>query len=162
MIDLIELSGALLVIGLGTWELSQGALTLGGLLVFLTFLTQLYSPVRGMSRLVNRIYAASAAAERIIEFLDEQPSVADRPEPRRRSGARRGAVELDQRHASAIRRPSATRVSRRLALGSSPARCWRWSGRAAPASRRVAKLLLRFYDPARRPRSCSTGRICAI
>ncbi len=60
LIDLIELSGALLVIGLGTWELSQGHLTLGGLLVFMTFLTQLYSPVRGMSRLVNRIHAASA------------------------------------------------------------------------------------------------------
>jgi ABC-type multidrug transport system fused ATPase/permease subunit len=47
LIDLIELSGALVVIALGTWELSQGHLTLGGLLVFMTFLTQLYSPVRG-------------------------------------------------------------------------------------------------------------------
>ena len=43
----------------------------------MTFLTQLYSPVRGLSRLVNRLHAASAAAERIIEMLDQEPSVAE-------------------------------------------------------------------------------------
>jgi len=69
LIDLIELCGAMLVIGLGTWGLSRNAMTLGELLVFLTFLTQLYSPFRGLGKLTNSIYAASAAAERIIEFL---------------------------------------------------------------------------------------------
>src|SRR3954453_19832566 len=51
LIDLIELLGAMIVIGMGTWELTNGSLTLGGLLVFLTFLSQLYSPIRGLSRL---------------------------------------------------------------------------------------------------------------
>src|SRR5262249_35152792 len=94
LIDLIELSGALLVIGLGTWELSQGHLTLGGLLVFMTFLTQLYSPVRGLSRMVNRLHAASAAAERIIEMLDERPSVAESPRAVE-LGRAVGRLELD-------------------------------------------------------------------
>ena len=44
LIDLIELAGALIVIGLGTWELSQGRLTLGGLLAFLTYLTPALQP----------------------------------------------------------------------------------------------------------------------
>src|SRR3954447_142290 len=82
LIDLIELLGASIVIGMGTWELTRGSLTLGGVLVFLPFLSQLYSPIRGLSRLANTIYSASAGAERIIEFLDEEPSVRD------------GAVEL--------------------------------------------------------------------
>ena len=95
LIDLIELSGALLVIGLGTWELSQGHLTLGGLLVFMTFLTQLYSPVRGMSRLVNRIHAASASAERIIEMLDQQPSVSESSRAVK-LGRAQGKLELER------------------------------------------------------------------
>src|SRR5262245_46611362 len=94
LIDLIELLGALVVIGLGTWELSQGHLTLGGLLVFMTFLTQLYSPVRGLSRLVNRIHAASASAERIIEMLDEKPSVGESPDAARLERVQ-GRIELD-------------------------------------------------------------------
>ena len=38
---------------------------------------QLYSPIRDLSDLANLIYTASASAERIIEFLDEEPSVPD-------------------------------------------------------------------------------------
>src|SRR3954452_24943362 len=94
LINMIELTGGLIVIGLGTWELAQGRLTLGGLLAFLTYLTQLYSPIRGLSRLSNRIYSASAGAERIIELLDAQPSVVDRPDARPLARAR-GELMVD-------------------------------------------------------------------
>src|SRR5919197_63674 len=77
LVDLIELLGAMLVVGLGTWKLSKGELSLGGLLVFLTYLNGLYSPIRGLAKLANTIHGASAGAERIIEFLDEQPPVRD-------------------------------------------------------------------------------------
>src|SRR3954452_23976861 len=82
LVDLAQLLGVLLVLGMGTWELSRGALSLGGLLVFITFLTQLYTPIRSLGKLVNRIYSASAAAERIIEFLDETPAVVEPTSPR--------------------------------------------------------------------------------
>ena len=134
LIDLIELSGALLVIGLGTWELSQGHLTLGGLLVFMTFLTQLYSPVRGLSRLVNRIHAASAAAERIIEMLDQR-AVGGRVARAPSSSAGRRAGWSSTTSPSATPTPSGMR-SRPSRSRSSQARCSRWSARAAPASRR--------------------------
>src|SRR5262249_28198389 len=62
VVDLIELGGALVVMGLGTWELTQGRLTMGGLMVFLALLGKLYSPVRGISRLSNTFYSASASA----------------------------------------------------------------------------------------------------
>ena len=47
LVECIDLAGALLVIGMGTWELSQGRLSVGGLLAFLAYLSQLYSPIRG-------------------------------------------------------------------------------------------------------------------
>src|SRR5215212_9144083 len=94
LVDLIELMGAIVVLGFGTWALSQGRLSLGALLAFLAYLSQLYSPIRGLSRLVNRFFSASAGAERIIELLDETPSVAEHARARP-LGRARGSVRFD-------------------------------------------------------------------
>ena len=72
----------LLVIGIGIWQLAAGSMTLGGLLVFMAYLAQLYGPIRAFGGLANTAYAASAGAERIIEVLDEKPSVVDPVDPR--------------------------------------------------------------------------------
>ena len=67
-----------MVIAAGTWELSQGRLTIGGLLVFLIYLRQLYTPIRGLSNLLNTLYEATAGAERVMEFFDQKPSVTEK------------------------------------------------------------------------------------
>jgi ABC-type multidrug transport system fused ATPase/permease subunit len=71
LVNLIELAGVLVVIAVGTWELSQGRLSIGGLLVFMVYLSQLYTPIRGLSSLLNKIYAASAG-EICSEVVDQR------------------------------------------------------------------------------------------
>jgi ABC-type multidrug transport system fused ATPase/permease subunit len=144
LVDLIEVAGALLVIAYGTLKLSQGALTLGGLLVFLTYLGSLYRPVRGLSKLSGTFYAASAGAERIAELLDEEPGVREHPAPvplgRARGEVRFRAVTFTYPGAA---RPALEDVSLALEPGTSVALV----GASGAGKSTLAKLLLRFHDP---------------
>jgi ATP-binding cassette subfamily B protein len=144
LVDLIEVVGAVAVIGLGTWTLSEGRLSLGGLLAFLAYLSQLYSPIRGLSRLTNRLFSASAAAERIAEFLDERPAVLDRP------GARplrqpRGEIDFEavRFHYPDAPVPALEDFSVKVRPGETLALV----GHSGAGKSTIARLLLRFYDP---------------
>jgi ABC-type multidrug transport system fused ATPase/permease subunit len=81
LVDLVQVSGMLIVIAIGAVDLTQGRISLGGLLAFLAYLSQLYSPVRGLSRLWGEAMATTAAAERVVELLDQQPRVRDPEHP---------------------------------------------------------------------------------
>lgn len=144
IIDLIEIAGAILVIGMGTWKLSQGELTLGGLLVFLTYLSQLYSPIRGLSRLTNTIYSASAGAERVIELMHTKPGVVDRSDARP-LGRASGAVTFD--HVSFAYPGQSQRAVADLTFSVAPGETLALVGASGAGKSTVAKLLLRFYDP---------------
>jgi ABC-type multidrug transport system fused ATPase/permease subunit len=94
LMELLEAAGVVAVVGLGVWELGRGRISLGGLLVFVTYLSQLYSPVRGAGRLSNAGYAAIAGAERILELLAQRPTVTEPGHPRP-LGRARGELVVD-------------------------------------------------------------------
>ena len=144
LVDFLQPGSVLIVIGTGVWEVSHGRLAVGGLFVFITFLSQLYDPVRSLIRLASAAYAASTSAERIVDFLDQRltaidpefPASLDRaPVDHLRcrllplSGPAGGRTQPDPFSGRARRNPGLVRAS---------------------GSRKstVAKLLLRFYDPA--------------
>jgi len=144
IVEIIEVTGALAVMALGTWKLAQGQLTLGGLLVFLALISKLYGPLRDLSQLSNTFYAASASAERIIELLDQRPQVVEAAGARR-LGRARGDVEFE---GVSFRYPGTSRwalagVSFRAAPGETLALV----GASGAGKSTVAKLQLRFYDP---------------
>ena len=142
LVECIDLAGALLVIGMGTWELSRGQLSVGGLLAFLAYLSQLYSPIRGLSRLSNTIFSASAGAERIVELLEQEPAVHERPSA---VSFRPGEVVVDQ---VGFRYPGASSDAvRDLSFRIEPGETLALVGASGAGKSTVAKLLLRFYDP---------------
>ncbi|MGW7409408.1 ABC transporter ATP-binding protein [Streptomyces sp. NPDC054833] len=146
LVEVIEVVGGLAVMGLGTWKLAQGQLTLGGLLVFLALIGKLYSPIRGLSRLGNTFYAASASAERIIELLDQRPQVVEAADARR-IGRARGDIELD---GVSFRYPGTARPAlSEVSLHVAPGEVLALVGASGAGKSTVAKLLLRFYDPDR-------------
>lgn len=67
------------VLWFGAHRVLSGQLSLGVLLVFLTYLGSLYKPIRALSRLTYLLSRGAASAERITAVLEEAPDVADRP-----------------------------------------------------------------------------------
>jgi ATP-binding cassette, subfamily B, bacterial len=145
LVGLIELLGGMLVIALGVWALSAGELTLGGLLVFLTYLTQLYSPIRALGELSNSLFAAAAGAERVLELLDEQPEVRDAAHARPLPQPARGHVAL---HGVTYAHPCADRPALRdVTLGVRPGELVALVGPSGAGKSTLARLLVRFADP---------------
>jgi ABC-type multidrug transport system fused ATPase/permease subunit len=87
----------------GTVEVTAGRLTLGGLLVFLAYLSSLTAPVRSLARLSATIARGTASRDRVVELLclpPLEPALATldrvREAPRRIRRERGPAIRLDR------------------------------------------------------------------
>ena len=139
-----ELATALVVIGMGTWALAGDRLTLGGLLAFLTYLTQLYRPLSDLTSLSAVIYAASAGAERVIELFEQQPEVIESDDAHPLADVQ-GSIALE---GVTYRYPNAERDALEdLSLAILPGQRVAVVGPSGAGKSTLAKLLVRFLDP---------------
>jgi ATP-binding cassette subfamily B protein len=68
-VELGEIIGIVLVLGIGgIWALA-GLITIGTLYLFISYITRLFVPLRGLSDQINVIERAFAAAERVFQVL---------------------------------------------------------------------------------------------
>lgn len=87
LVDFIGALGTTIVLWAGGWLILTAAthqagqaLTIGILVAFLNYVARFFMPIRDLSQLYNLYQSAVVSAERIFEFFDEQPDVADRPD----------------------------------------------------------------------------------
>lgn len=144
MTGLVEVIGVVMVMGIGVWALQHDRISLGGLLVFVTYLSRLYSPIRGAGRLSNTLYAASASAERVIELFSQQPDIREPATPRILPRAR-GSVIFD---AVTFTYPDASRpVLEKISFAIPVGQRFAVVGASGAGKSTLGKLLLRFHDP---------------
>jgi ATP-binding cassette subfamily B protein len=142
--DLLEVAGVLAIIGMGVWELTSDRITLGGLLVFLVYLSQLYSPVRGLGQLSNTVYAA-ASAERIIDLLKTQAEIRTPAYPVRLC---RPDGELSVDRVGFSYPDTAANALSDISFTVPPGRSIALVGTSGAGKTTLTKLLLRLHDPA--------------
>ena len=102
--------GAAGILWLGADQVVQGKLTIGELLVFLTYLGQFYEPLNQLSHVGATVSNASVGAKRVFEILDTPEEVKDAPDARSvtsdgwrvTSGASGSPTSHELNHASRI------------------------------------------------------------
>ena len=134
-------TGAVLFIGVG--HVRAGVLTLGELLMAMSYLTQLYAPLSTISRKAASLQNYLASAERSFALLDEAPDVPERPGARALERAR-GTVAFehvtfgyDAEHAVVHDVSFTIAPGTRVAI----------MGATGAGKTTLIGLLTRFYDP---------------
>ena len=143
LVNMTTALGTAVVLFIGVRNVQSGVLTLGELLMVLAYLTQLYAPLRTISRQVASLQASLASAERAFDLLDEVPDVVDRPgaRPLRRS---EGAIEFrDVSFNYGTSNPVLRNVSFSIPAGTRLG----IEGRTGAGKTTLVSLVARFYDP---------------
>ncbi len=73
--------GTAVVLGLGGFHVLAGTLSVGSLIVFLTYVAALYSPLETLAYLSTGYASAAAGARRVFEVLDNDEGVPERAHP---------------------------------------------------------------------------------
>jgi ABC-type multidrug transport system fused ATPase/permease subunit len=79
LVDIVAGVGTAVVLLVGTHRVLSGKLSLGLLLVFLSYLGSLYRPMRQLSKLAYTTSRGLASAERVTEIFEADPDVRDVP-----------------------------------------------------------------------------------
>src|SRR5437867_2686086 len=131
------------VLFVGVRQVQSGSLTLGGLLLLMGYLTQLYEPLKTMAKKSATLQSQLASAERSFALLDEAQEVVERPHPRPLVRAAGEIVFQNVSFGYGPDRPVLDGISFQL----EPATRAGVAGETGAGKTTLLSLLLRFYDP---------------
>jgi ABC-type multidrug transport system fused ATPase/permease subunit len=142
-VDLLSSIALAVVLGYGGHLYFNGAVTIGTLFAFMLYVQNFFDPVQQLSQLYNTFLSATAALDKIMDVMDEEPEVVDRPDARPLPPVA-GRVDFDAvrfgygdgpdvLHGLDLEVPEGTTVA--------------LVGHTGAGKSTIAKLLARFYDP---------------
>src|SRR5262249_3172696 len=136
-------AGTATVLYVGVHQVQSGAITLGALLLVMSYLFQLYDPLRSMSEIIGRLQSHLASAERAFGFLDEMPDVPDQPtaQPLRRAAGRVAFRDVSFAY------PRGRLVLRNASFEVGPGTRVGIIGETGAGKTTLVSLLARFFDP---------------
>ena len=87
-VDLLSSVALAVVLGYGGHLYFQGAITLGTLFAFMLYVQNFFDPVQQLSQLYGTFLSATAALDKIVDVLDQEPEVLDQPGAARAAAGR--------------------------------------------------------------------------
>jgi subfamily B ATP-binding cassette protein MsbA len=142
---IVELLGALgvaMVFWYGLHRVFSGAITQGELFSFMAAVIMTYTPLKRLTKVVNRIQRSVGAAERVFEVIDEKPDIVEAPDAVSLERAR-GEVRFENVTFAYEELPVLRDFSFRVFPGEMVALV----GPSGVGKSTIISLLNRFYDP---------------
>jgi ATP-binding cassette subfamily B protein len=142
-VDLVSSVALAVVLGYGGYLYFDGQISPGTIFAFLLYVQNFFDPVQQLSQLYSTFLSATAALDKIMDVLDEEPQVLDRP----------GADELPPAeghvHFEHVRfgYGDNSDVLHDLDLDVEAGTTVALVGHTGAGKSTIAKLLARFYDP---------------
>ena len=143
LLDLISNLATVVIIWFGGLLVIRGALTLGEMVAFITYLAQLTSPIRRLGFLIPSIAMASASAERVFEILDEKTQVEDAEDATPLEKIR-GHLSFENVSFSYARPHN---VLREVSFEIEPGQVLALLGPTGSGKSSIINMIPRFYDP---------------
>jgi ATP-binding cassette subfamily B protein len=78
-INMTTALGSALVLFIGVKNVQAGEITLGELLMVISYIGMLYSPIKTITKKFAQLQSSFVSAQRVYELLDEAPDVVDKP-----------------------------------------------------------------------------------
>jgi ATP-binding cassette, subfamily B, bacterial len=142
-VDFLSTAATAIVLGYGAHRVFSGSIEIGTLLAFMLYLSNFFDPVQQLSQLYNTFLSATAALDKIMDVMDEEPDVLDR------EGARElppvaGSVRFEGVRFGYGDGPEVLHgIDLDVPIGTTVALV----GHTGAGKSTIAKLLARFYDP---------------
>jgi ABC-type multidrug transport system fused ATPase/permease subunit len=136
-------AGLSLILGVGAWHVMNGKLSVGELIVVLTYIASVYQPLEQISTTVGMIHEELVQFNSSLDLLEIEPEVKEKP----------GAIELERvRGWVAVENVSFTYSSRKRTLEDisfrvAPGERVAVVGHTGAGKSTLMSLLIRFYDP---------------
>jgi ATP-binding cassette subfamily B protein len=143
-VDFLSSAAMAVVLGYGGYRVIQGDIEVGTLFAFIGYLANFFDPVQQLSQLYNTFLAAVAALDKIIDVMDEEPEVRDRPDAAALPRSD-GHVRFENVHFGYGR--DGPEVLHGITLDVPPGTTVALVGHTGAGKSTMAKLLARFYEP---------------
>ena len=143
VVNVVIAGGTALVVYAGARAVTSGRLSVGGLIVFVSYLAQLYAPINQITQSWGLIAGARVGARRVFEVLDVEGDLRDGTRSFPAEGAR---GDVTWRHVSFAYRPE-TPVLRDIELEAIAGSKIAVVGPTGAGKSTLLGLLPRFFDP---------------
>lgn len=142
---MIPIASALLLL-YGGWQVLQGRLTPGDLVLFLTYLVMLLGPLEALATSATSLQTNLAGFDRVLDLLGESRELPDRPGARVPDSARiRGIIEVRDLH---FKYPGATEeVLRGVSFRAEAGEMVALVGASGAGKTTLCNLIARMFDP---------------